>query len=79
MSIVYHLVPSLRRWLRYDFRASILGKAATIAQFLAIAALVLGLPARLPTYLAFGLGVIALADYCRRAVEIGRARGMATR
>jgi phosphatidylglycerophosphate synthase len=79
MSIVYHLVPSLRRWLRYDFRASILGKAATIAQFLAIAALVLGLPARLPIYLAFGLGVIALVDYCRRAVEIGRARGVATR
>jgi cardiolipin synthase len=79
MSIVYHLVPSLRRWLRYDFRASILGKAATIAQFLAIAALVLDLPARLPIYLAFGLGVIALVDYCRRAVEIGRARSMATR
>jgi len=79
MSIVYHVVPSLRRWLRYDFRASILGKAATIAQFLAIAALVLDLPARLPIYLAFGLGIIALVDYCRRAVEIGRARSMATR
>jgi phosphatidylglycerophosphate synthase len=77
MSIVYHAVPSLRRWLRYDFRASILGKAATIAQFLAIAALVLGLPARLPIYLAFALGTVAVVDYSRRAVEIGRARATA--
>jgi cardiolipin synthase len=79
MSIVYHAVPTLRRWLRYDFRASILGKAATIAQFLAIAALVAGLPARLPIGLAFALGITALVDYCRRAVEIGRARAAATR
>ena len=46
MSIVYRAIPTLRRWLRYDFRASVLGKAATIAQFLAIGALVVGLPAR---------------------------------
>ncbi|HEY6477879.1 MAG TPA: CDP-alcohol phosphatidyltransferase family protein, partial [Polyangia bacterium] len=74
MSIVYRAVPILRRWLRYDFRASILGKAATIAQFLAIAALVAGAPPRLPVYLAFALGIGALVDYCRRAVQIGRAR-----
>jgi cardiolipin synthase (CMP-forming) len=79
MSIVYHAVPTLRRWLRYDFRASILGKAATIAQFLAIAALVADLPPRLPVYLAFGLGILALVDYCRRAVELGRARTAAPR
>jgi cardiolipin synthase (CMP-forming) len=79
MSIVYHAVPTLRRWLRYDFRASILGKAATIAQFLAIAALITGFPARLPIYLAFGLGIAALIDYCRRAVELGRARAAAPR
>jgi len=74
MSIVYRAVPTLRRWLRYDFRASILGKAATIAQFLAIGALVLGLPARLPIGLAFALGIVALMDYVRRAIDIGRAR-----
>lgn len=79
LSLVYHAVPTLRRWLRYDFRASILGKAATIAQFLAIAALVAGFPPRLPVYLAFGLGILALIDYCRRAVEIGRARTAAPR
>jgi phosphatidylglycerophosphate synthase len=78
MSIVYRTIPTLRRWLRYDFRASVLGKAATIAQFLAIGALVAGLPAHLPVYLAFALGIIALGDYLRRAIAIGRARRTAT-
>jgi len=72
MSLVYRAIPTLRGWLQYDFRASPLGKAATIAQFLAIMALIVGLPARLPIACAFGLGVIALGDYVRRAVEIGR-------
>jgi phosphatidylglycerophosphate synthase len=78
MVVVYRISPTLRRWLRYDFRASVLGKAATVAQFLAIAALVLGLPARELAALAFGLGVIALGDYVRRAVAIGRKRLHAT-
>jgi phosphatidylglycerophosphate synthase len=78
MSIVYRAIPMLRRWLRYDFRASVLGKAATIAQFLAIGALVVGLPARLLVYLAFALGIAALVDYVRRAIEMGRARGAAS-
>ncbi|HSS37598.1 MAG TPA: CDP-alcohol phosphatidyltransferase family protein [Polyangia bacterium] len=74
MSLVYRAVPTLRRWLRYDFRASPLGKAATISQFLAITALVAGLRARLPIVLAFTLGIVALGDYVLRAVEIGRHR-----
>ncbi len=78
MSIVYRAIPSLRHWLRYDFRASVLGKAATIAQFLAIAALVVGLPATLPIGLAFALGIVALVDYVRRAIELGRARRTTT-
>jgi phosphatidylglycerophosphate synthase len=78
MSVVYKAIPSLRHWLRYDFRASVLGKAATIAQFLAIGALVLGLPATLPIGLAFGLGIVALIDYVRRAIAIGRARRTTT-
>jgi cardiolipin synthase len=78
MSIVYRAIPTLRRWLRYDFRASVLGKAATIAQFLAIAALVVGLPATLPISLAFALGIVALIDYVRRAIAIGRARHVTT-
>jgi len=74
MVVVYRVSPTLRRWLRYDFRASLLGKAATVAQFLAIAALVMGWPARELAALAFLLGVIALTDYVRRAVAIGRQR-----
>jgi cardiolipin synthase len=72
--VVYRSSPTLRRWLRYDFRASLLGKAATVAQFLAIAALMLGWPARGLAVLAFALGVTALGDYLRRAIVIGRAR-----
>ena len=74
MVVVYRVSPTLRRWLRYDFRASLLGKAATVVQFLAIAALVLGLPARALAWAAFVLGVIALGDYVRRAVIIGSKR-----
>ena len=63
-----------RHWLRYDFRASPLGKAATITQFLAIGALVMGWPAHPLAWGAFALGIIALGDYVRRAVELGRQR-----
>ena len=75
LSVIYAAIPSLRRWLRYDFRASILGKAATVAQFVAITAILFGSPA---TPWAAGvscvLGVLALADYVHRAVKLGRRR-----
>ena len=74
MVVVYRAFPTLRHWLRYDFRASPLGKAATITQFLAIGALVMGWPAHPLAWGAFALGIIALADYVRRAIEIGRQR-----
>ncbi|HMF43292.1 MAG TPA: CDP-alcohol phosphatidyltransferase family protein [Polyangia bacterium] len=74
MALVYRAIPTLRHWLRYDFRASPLGKAATITQFLAIGALVMGWPAHPLAWGAFALGIIALGDYVRRAVEIGRQR-----
>jgi cardiolipin synthase len=74
MVLVYRAIPILRSWLHYDFRASVLGKAATVTQFLAIAALILGWPARALVYSAFALGVIALGDYIRRAIAIGRRR-----
>ena len=44
MGVAYRFIPTLHSWLRYDFRASVLGKAATVAQFLAIAALILDHP-----------------------------------
>jgi phosphatidylglycerophosphate synthase len=74
MVLVYRLFPTLRHWLRYDFRASPLGKAATITQFLAIGALILGWPALVLAWGAFGLGITALVDYVRRAIAIGKQR-----
>ena len=75
MAVVYRIIPTLRHWLRYDFRASHLGKAATIMQFLAIGTLVMGWPASVPcAWGAFGLGIVALIDYVRRAVLIGKER-----
>jgi cardiolipin synthase len=75
MVVVYRIFPTLRHWLRYDFRASHLGKAATIIQFLAIGSLVMGWQAATPlAWGAFGVGLIALADYVRRAVLIGTQR-----
>jgi phosphatidylglycerophosphate synthase len=79
MSLVYRVVPTLRRWLQYDFRASLLGKAATISQFLTIVVLILGWPARLLILLSFVLGIAALLDYVRRAVAIGRAHNATAR
>lgn len=75
LSLVYAGVPALRRWLRYDFRASVLGKAATVAQFVAIAALLFDSPLVRPAaWLSFAAGLLALGDYVWRAVRIGRAR-----
>src|SRR5450432_378236 len=73
MSLVYRASPTLRRWLRYDFRASVLGKAATIVQFLAVSAILLDAVAAWSLgLLAFALGLLALADYIRRAIVIGK-------
>ena len=77
MVLVYRASPTLRRWVRYDFRASLFGKAATVCQFLAVSALVVE---RGPDHaiawrlagLAFGLGLVSLGDYIRRAIVIGR-------
>ncbi|HVZ73931.1 MAG TPA: CDP-alcohol phosphatidyltransferase family protein [Polyangia bacterium] len=74
MALVYRASSTLRRWLRYDFRASALGKAATVVQFLAVVALVVG---RTPlawwlALAACAIGVVALADYVRRAIVIGK-------
>jgi phosphatidylglycerophosphate synthase len=72
IAIAYRLVPAFQRRLRYDFRASVIGKAATISQFVAIGALMLRPSARAPIALAFVLGMLALAVYIRRAMVLGR-------
>ena len=75
LAIVYRFMPTLRSWLRYDFRASVLGKAATVAQFLAIAALILDHPSiGIFAVIAFFLGIAALVDYLRRAIVLGKSR-----
>ena len=75
LSLVYVAVPALRKWLRYDFRASVAGKAATVTQFAAVSALVLRHPsARLLAWASFVVGMIALGDYLGRAIRIGQRR-----
>jgi cardiolipin synthase len=75
MAVFYRASDTLRGWLHYDFRASSLGKAATCAQFAAVSALILDHWSAWPlAWLAFGLGLCALADYIRRAVVIGKHR-----
>lgn len=70
LTLTYRLVPPLHHWLHYDFSASPLGKAATVAQFLAVAALLLDLRVKWPiAWLAFAIGMAALADYLRRAIR----------
>jgi phosphatidylglycerophosphate synthase len=73
MAIVYRTSATLRRWLRYDFRASLLGKSATVVQFAAVSAIILDSEAawRLAV-MAFVLGLLALGDYIRRAILIGK-------
>lgn len=75
LSLIYVAVPALRRWLRYDFRASLFGKAATVLQFGAIAALVWK-SAVAPglAWVSFVVGLVALGDYLRRAVNLDRRR-----
>jgi cardiolipin synthase len=74
LALIYRLVPVLRRWLQYDFQASAIGKAATIFQFLAVAALLLDVAIWPLAWAAFATGLISLFDYLRRAIAIGERR-----
>jgi cardiolipin synthase len=74
-AVAYSLAPSLRRrlHLRFDFRAGALGKATTVAQFAAIASVVMW-PAATSVLagLAALIGFFASADYLSRAVAMAR-------
>jgi phosphatidylglycerophosphate synthase len=75
LSLIYVAIPALRRWLRYDFRASVFGKAATVLQFGAIAALVWSSASTTGlAWISFVVGLVALGDYLRRAIKLGRQR-----
>jgi cardiolipin synthase (CMP-forming) len=69
---VHRLVPSLRS-IRYDYRAHVLGKAATAAQFLAAAALLLAQPAaRYLAALCALLGLLCAGVYAKRGRTVAR-------
>jgi cardiolipin synthase len=66
--IIYRLVPALRRGTPYDYRAHVLGKATTVAQFTTAAALLLEHPLARPLAVASGLlGLAAVLVYVNRA------------
>jgi len=70
--LIHRLVPSLRR-IRYDYKAHFLGKAATAAQFLACAALLVAHPsARYLAALCALLGVLCAGVYARRGRIVAR-------
>jgi cardiolipin synthase len=72
---VYRLVPSLRRGPPYNYRAHILGKATTVAQFLTATALVLDQPLSRPLAVACAvLGLVTVLVYVNRARVLRTAR-----
>jgi CDP-diacylglycerol--glycerol-3-phosphate 3-phosphatidyltransferase len=75
MSALYRFSPALQHWVHYDFRASALGKAATVMQFLAVGALLLDSPVVTTlAWVTLGVGLAAIADYLRRAIVLARSR-----
>ncbi|MCX5787400.1 MAG: hypothetical protein NTX64_02660 [Elusimicrobia bacterium] len=75
VSAAWRLVPAVRARLRPRFRASVLGKAATVAQFCTIAAILTGHPWQVPLALATGgLGISAGTLYVLRAWRAARKR-----
>ena len=70
--LIHRLVPSLRG-MRYDYRAHVLGKAATAAQFLAAAALLVAHPAaRYLAALCALLGLLCAGVYAKRGRAVAR-------
>ena len=70
LALVYRLVPGVRRRLSYDFRAGRPGKLATVAQFVALTAILFG--SEVLPWLAALAGIVGLAaagDYIRRALR----------
>ena len=74
IAIAWRLVPAVRRRLKFQFGAAYLGKAATVAQFLAVRALLIDHPAQMPlAILTSILGFTAAMLYLVRAVRAGAA------
>lgn len=75
-ALAYALVPSARRLLRVDFRAGVAGKATTVIQFAAVAAIVF-LPgaAIVLCAAAAAAGLVASVLYLHRAIGVARHAG----
>ena len=64
------VVPGLRKRLRPRFQANVLGKAATVAQFITVAAILLKAPGQVPLAILTGLlGAIAVTVYVLRSMD----------
>jgi cardiolipin synthase len=69
IAVAARTVPALGRCLRFRFRANLLGKSATVAQFLTIGAILLSPGWQIPLAITTAaLGVIAVVIYVRRAL-----------
>jgi len=67
------IIPELKRRLRPRFRANVLGKAVTVAQFITVGAILLKTTAQVPlAVVTGGLGVVAALRYVLRALEAPR-------
>jgi cardiolipin synthase (CMP-forming) len=78
IAALYRLTPALRARLHYRFRAGVLGKAATIAQFLAITAILFRDPrAPLAAIAASVIGACAAVAYIVRGLRLARSSGPA--
>ena len=68
VTLAWKLVPAVRVRLRPEFRASLTGKAATVAQFFTIAAILSVHPWQVPLAIVTGvLGTAAIAFYILRS------------
>lgn len=73
LMLAYRLVRVLRPRLRFNFRAGLPGKAATVAQFAAVAAVLLERAVVVMAVGACMLGCLAVFYYLRRAAVLARA------
>ena len=73
LAALYRFTPLLRARMRYRFRAGPLGKAATVAQFLAIAGVLFGHPqVPLAAAVAAVIGAAAALAYVLRGIRLAR-------
>lgn len=73
LAALYRFTPLLRARMRYRFRAGLLGKGATVAQFLAIVGVLFRLPqVPLAAAVAAVIGAAAALAYVVRGIRLAR-------